>query len=312
VDQVDPDYATAVGRSINAGIDIVMVPSDYATFQRVLGSAVESGQVAQSRIDDAVARILRVKLEMGLFERPMPALQAALVGNDEDRALAREAVGRSLTVLKTSGDVLPVRTDADGPILVAGEGADDIGIQSGGWTITWQGSDGATTPGTTIAAGLQERLGDRVQVLSARKLTDAGHAPLGILVVAERPYAEGEGDSATLRPNERDLALLPVIRSKVDRLVVILVSGRPLVVPEVFDTADAVTEAWLPGSEGAGVADTLTGARAVEGRTPYTWPITPDDAPRTGKAPCDGAVFPVGYGLEADGSPLGPAPCGHR
>jgi len=94
--------------------------------------------------------------------------------------------------------------------------------------------------------------------------------------------------------------------------VVILVSGRPLVVPEVFDAADAVTEAWLPGSEGAGVADTLTGARAVEGRTPYTWPITPDDAPRTGKAPCDGAVFPVGYGLEADGSPLGPAPCGHR
>jgi beta-glucosidase len=103
-----------------------------------------------------------------------------------------------------------------------------------------------------------------------------------------------------------------VIRSKVDRLVVVIVSGRPLVVPEVFDAADAVVEAWLPGSEGAGVADTLTGARPFEGRTPYTWPITADDAPRTGKAPCDGAVFPVGYGLNADGSPLGPEACGHR
>ena len=312
VDQVDPDYATAVARSINAGIDMVMVPSDYATFQRVLGSAVESGQVATARIDDAVSRILRVKIEMGLLERPMPALQAALVGNGDDRALAREAVGRSLTLLKTSAGLLPLRADGDGPIFLAGEGADDIGIQSGGWTITWQGADGSTTEGTTIAAGLGERLGDHVQVLSARQLADAGHAPLGILVIAERPYAEGEGDSATLRPNERDLALLPVIRSKVDRLVVVLVSGRPLVVPEVFDAADAVVEAWLPGSEGQGVADTLAGARPFEGRTPYTWPITPDDAPRTGKAACDGAVFPAGYGLEADGSPLGPEACGHR
>ena len=117
------------------------------------------------------------------------------------------------------------------------------------------------------------------------------------------------GDSATLRPYERDLALLPLIRSKVDRLIVVLVSGRPLVVPDVFDAADAVVEAWLPGTEGAGIADALTGVRPIEGRLPYTWPVTPDDAPRTGKAACDGAVFPVGYGLAANGTMLGEAAC---
>ncbi len=309
VDQVDPDYATAVARSINAGIDMVMVPSDYAGFQQVLTDAVAGGTVPKTRIDDAVTRILRVKIEMGLLERPMPQLQAALVGNTDDRALAREAVGRSLTLLKTSGDLLPLSADGNGPILLAGPGADDIGIQSGGWTITWQGADGATTEGTTIAAGLRERLGERLQLVTASQLADAGHAPLGILVVAERPYAEGVGDSATLRPYERDLALLPLIRSKVDRLIVVLVSGRPLVVPDVFDAADAVVEAWLPGTEGAGVADALTGVRPIEGRLPYTWPVTPDDAPRTGKAACDGAVFPVGYGLAANGTMLGEAAC---
>src|SRR5262245_26763186 len=145
VDQVDPDYATALARSINAGIDMVMVPYDTALFQSTLTAAVDGGTVPQDRIDDAVRRILRVKLEMGLFEHPIPALEAAVVGAADHRALAREAVGRSMTLLKTAGDVLPLVVDGDGPVLLAGPGADDIGIQSGGWTITWQGSDGQTT-----------------------------------------------------------------------------------------------------------------------------------------------------------------------
>jgi beta-glucosidase len=307
VNQVDPDYATAVARSINAGIDMVMVPYDYGLFQRVMTEAVAAGEIPQDRIDDAVERILRVKMELGLFEEPTPALREDVVGSADDRSLAREAVGRSMTLLKTTGDVLPL--DGERQILLAGEGADDIGIQSGGWTISWQGSDGDTTPGTTVAQGLVDEFGDRVHLVSPRELNDAARTPIGILVVAERPYAEGEGDSERLRPFERDLELLPVMRSKVDRLIVVLLSGRPLVVPEVFETADAVVAAWLPGTEGAGVADVLAGTRAFEGRTPYTWPISPDDAPRTGKGACDGAVFPAGYGLAADGRLLGEAAC---
>lgn len=309
VNQVDPDYAAAVTRSINAGIDMVMVPYDYGLFERTMADAVAAGDITDERIDDAVGRIVRVKMELGLFEATMPVLRADAVGSAEDRALAREAVGRSMTLLKTAPGVLPLAPGGDGEILLAGDGADDIGIQSGGWTISWQGSDGDTTPGTTIAQGLAEELGDRVRRVSPRELNDAADAPTGILVVAERPYAEGEGDSETLRPFERDLDLLPVMRSKVDRLIVVLLSGRPLVVPEVFDTADAVVAAWLPGTEGAGVADVLTGVRPFEGRTSYTWPISPDDAPRTGKEACDGAVFPGGYGLAADGTLLGGAAC---
>ena len=230
-----------------------------------------------ARIDDAVARILGSEVAIGLLERPMPALQAALVGNDDDRALAREAVGRSLTLLKTSGDVLPMPADGDGPILLAGEGANDIGIQSGGWTISWQGEDGATTEGTTIAAGLHERAGRSSSSCSPPASSPtAGHAPLRHS--SSSPSGRTPKVWATPRrsgPTERDLTLLPVIRSKVDRHVIVLVSGRPLVVPEVFDAADAVVEAWLPGSEGGGVADALTGARSFEGRTPYTWPMTP-------------------------------------
>ncbi|HEX5014024.1 MAG TPA: glycoside hydrolase family 3 protein [Candidatus Limnocylindrales bacterium] len=307
INQVDSDYTTAVTQSINAGIDMVMVPYDYTLFQRVLTDVVAGGGVAQERIDDAVARILRVKFEMGLFEQPMPDLRETLVGAADHRTLAREAVARSMTLLKTTGDVLPLRGDAD--VLLAGAGADDIGIQSGGWTISWQGSDGEITPGTSIAEGLVEEFGDRVRLVTPRELNDAAPAKVGVLVIAERPYAEGVGDSAVLRPFQRDVDLLPVMRSKVDRLIVLLVSGRPLVVPEVFETADAVVAAWLPGTEGAGVADVLAGKRPFEGRTPYTWPVAPDDAPRTGKDACDGAVFPAGYGLAADGRLLGEQPC---
>ena len=131
----------------------------------------------------------------------------------------------------------------------------------------------------------------------------------GIVVVAEPPYAEGVGDSATLALPEADLATIERVRPMVDRLVVVILSGRPVMVDRILPTADAVVAAWLPGTEGAGIGDVLFGDRAFTATTPYAWPLTPDDAPRTGKAACDGAVFPAGYGLDASGAPLGLPAC---
>jgi len=306
VDQVDPDYATAVARSIEAGIDMVMVPSDGPRFQDVVHAGLAAGTIQGSRIDDAVRRILRVKFEMGLFEHPMPPDgNAAAVGSDADRALARQAVAASLVLLKASPGALPI--GAADSVLLAGNGADDIGLQSGGWTISWQGSAGDTTPGTTIAAALGERLGDRLTFGGVRAVPADARADVGIVVLAEPPYAEGVGDSATL--TLPDAALVKSIRPKVDRLVVVILSGRPVILDDILPQADAVVAAWLPGTEGAGVADVLLGDAPFAGTSPYTWPKTAGDAPRTGKAPCAGAVFPRGYGLDTMGQSLGPAAC---
>ena len=201
------------------------------------------------------------------------------------------------------------RCPATGDVLLAGSGADDIGLQSGGWTISWQGASGPTTPGTTIADDLRARLGDRLVDAGVRAIPEGTHAKTGIVVVAEPPYAEGVGDSATLALPEADLATIDAVRPLVDRLVVVILSGRPVMLDRILPAADAVVAAWLPGTEGAGVGDVLFGDRPFTATTPYTWPLTPDDAPRTGKAACDGAVFPMGYGLDASGAPLGPAAC---
>ena len=286
---------------------MVMVPSDGQRFQDAVRTGLAAGTIQPSRIDDAVLRILRVKFELGLFEHPMPPDgNAAAVGSAADRAIARTAVAESLVLLKTSANALPIRPGDT--VLLAGSGADDIGLQSGGWTISWQGSSGDITTGTTIADALRERLGDRLTMVTAPVDIKAGtRANVGIVVFAEPPYAEGMGDSRTL-----SLAIgnvLETIRPKVDRLVVVILSGRPVILDDILPLADAVVAAWLPGTEGSGVADVLLGDAPFRGTTPYTWPRTPDDAPRTGKAACDGAVFPMGYGLDASGKTLGPAAC---
>ena len=310
IDQLTPDYDTAVAQAISAGIDMAMVPYDGKRFEGAVRAGIQDGNILESRVDDAVRRILRVKFELGLFEHAMPpADRTADVGSDADRALAREAAARSVVLLKTKPAVLPLDPDETGAILLAGRGADDIGLQSGGWTITWQGSSGDITPGTSIAAALTARLGDRVKFDPAGRFPAGTHARSGIVVVAEPPYAEGEGDSATLALPDGDLALVDTMRGMVDRLIVVILSGRPVMLDRIAPAADAIVAAWLPGTEGTGVADVLVGDQPFSATTPYTWPRTPDDAPRTAKGPCDGARFPVGFGLEADGDRLGPAPC---
>jgi beta-glucosidase len=308
VDQIVPgDYPASLGQAINAGIDLVMVPTDYVRFITTMKSLVQAGTIKQDRIDDAVARILRVKFEMGLFEKPMPAPgKESAVGSDAARAIARTAVAESGVLLKTSPGVLPIASGKK--VLLAGEGADDVGIQSGGWTITWQGSSGQVTPGTTLNAALGARLGADLTYDRNGTFPAGTKADIGIVVVAERPYAEGVGDSSTLALPNGDVALVAKMRPHVTTLVVVVMSGRPMMLDDL-SSADAVVAAWLPGTEGAGLADVLLGDKPFVGTTPYTWPTTPADAPRVGKAACDGAVYPVGYGLDATGKLLGPAAC---
>ena len=227
----------------------------------------------------------------------MPAEDDAQLGSDHDRTLAREAVGKSAVLLKTTAGLLPLAT-GDGDVLLAGSGADDIGTQSGGWTITWQGSTGPTTPGTTIADDLRARLGDHLVYSGVRAIPAGTHAKTGIVVVAEPPYAEGKGDSATLALPADDLATIAEVRPMVDRLVVVVLSGRPVMLDAILPAADAVVAAWLPGTEGAGVGDVLFGDRPFTATTPYTWPKTPNDAPRTGKERVRRRGLPAGLRIE--------------
>jgi beta-glucosidase len=294
IDLIDADYDRAVATAINAGIDMAMVPYDAPRFIASLTRAVESGAVPRERIADAVRRILRVKFTMGLFERPFgdDAL-LPLVGDASSRLLAREAAAASLVLLQNDGAVLPLANDI-GTIFVAGSGADDIGRQSGGWTIEWQGGEGAITEGTTILEAIREaapgaQITFRGRGNFASVLDDAG-APLvadvGIVVVSEPPYAEQMGDSAVLGLSGRDLNAVANTRAQAERLIVVVLSGRPLPMPEIFAQADAVVAAWLPGSEGAGVADGLFGVTPFSGRLPFAWPGAGGEA-----------LFPVGYGL---------------
>jgi beta-glucosidase len=307
VDQVNADYATAVATSISAGVDMVMVPYDYVRFQQAVRAGLERETITQERIDDAVARILTVKLEAGLFEEPMPSTPRSVVGSSADRELARRAVAASAVLLRTSAATLPIARDATG-VLLAGSAADDIGTQLGGWSITWQGGTGPTTDGTTLRAALGDTLGTRLRYDATADFPAGIHAPVGVVVVAEPPYAEGFGDSATLALPALDLAVVARLRPLVDTLIVVIYSGRPVMLDDLA-AADTVVAAWLPGTEASGIADVLLGTVPFAGTTPYTWPASPADAPRTGKAACDGALFPAGFGLDGAGANLGPAAC---
>ena len=309
VDQIDPtDYPASVKAAINAGEDMIMVPADYEKFQSTLKALVGSNDVAQSRIDDAVTRILRVKFEMGLFENPMPPSGGwGDVGSPANRQIARTAVSESAVLLKTSPGVLPVSVASS--MLLAGVGADDIGVASGGWTLSWQGQAGNVTAGTTLKAALDAKLGSKLTYNAGGDFAAGTHASVGVVVVAERPYAEGVGDSSTLELPSGDLAVIAKVRPHVDKLIVVIISGRPVMLSGIAKPADAVVAAWLPGTEGEGLADVLLGTRPFTGATPYTWPRSPTDAPRAGKAACQGAVYPYGYGLDATGRLLGPPAC---
>jgi beta-glucosidase len=298
IDQITDDYYEAVVTAINAGIDMNMVPYEYGRFIDTLTDAVESGDVPMGRIDDAVRRILTVKYEMGLFDHPFSDESLLTeVGSEAHRALAREAVSKSLVLLKNDDDALPLSKETPS-INVAGPGADDIGMQCGGWTIEWQGETGDITPGTTILEAIQST----VSADTAVEYNAFGHfegpADVCIAVIGEEPYAEGQGDSDSLSLTIGDKRMLRRLPAQCDRIAVVLVSGRPLIVTDYLDEWDAFVAAWLPGTEGQGVADVLFGDVAFSGQLPYTWPRSVDQLPLNAlKESGEEPLFPFGYGL---------------
>lgn len=305
IDQVYPDdYKTAIERSINAGMDMGMVTNQYRAFIQHLTELVEEGRVPMERIDDAVRRILRVKFAMGLMDSTRSHLAdtslQAQFGSDEHRAVARDAVRQSLVLLKNEGDVLPLSKTAS-RIYVAGKSADDIGNQSGGWTIEWQGASGEVTPGgTTILQAIRNAVGEETEVPYSADGSGAEGADVGILVVGETPYAEGVGDireSAQLALSEEDVAAFNTMKAAGIPVVVVLVSGRPMIIGEVLDEADAFIAAWLPGTEGDGVADVLFGDYNPTGKLPYTWPRTAEQLPLSLDDEDADPLFAYGYGL---------------
>lgn len=312
IDQIADNHYDSVVAAINAGVDMNMVPYDYDLFIFALTRAVEKGDVSMERIDDAVRRILRVKFKLGLFEHPFADESLlATVGSEEHRELAREAVQKSLVLLKNEDRALPIAQDTP-VIFVAGVAADDIGTQCGGWTIEWQGAPGNITEGTTILDAIKATVSQDTFVqfnkfAKYNNITDDSGNPLiadvGIAVVGEKPYAEGVGDSADLALSEADVNLIERLRERSKKLVVILISGRPLIITAQLPLADAFVAAWLPGTEGQGVADVLFGAVPSTGKLPYTWPRTVEQIPfdfdhlGTGD---DAPLFPFGYGLQTD------------
>jgi beta-glucosidase len=306
IDQLDGQRGftqAEVATAVNAGIDMVMVPTDWRLFLSYLKAAVQAGQIPLSRIDDANRRILTRKFELGLFEHPYADRSyAATIGSAAHRALAREAVRRSQVLLKNGGGVLPL-SKVGGKIFVAGKSADDLGNTSGGWTVSWQGASGNTVPGTTILQGIRTAVGSATTVTYQRDGAGVdGSYRAAIAVVGETPYAEGAGDRpGSMALDATDLATLNRLRASGVPVVVVLVSGRPLDIAAQIGGWTALLAAWLPGSEGAGVADVLFGDHAPTGKLPVTWMRSASQQP-INDGDGQAALFPYGYGLTYEGS----------
>ncbi len=314
MDQIDPgDYYKSVVASVNAGVDMCMVPDNYILFTTEMKQAVANGDISSGRIDDAVSRILRAKFMLGLFEHPYsnPDFQAT-VRSQAHLELARQAVHESMVLLKNDNHALPL--DKNIPVLlVSGIGANNTGLQSGGWTLGWQGTNNSDVIGSTILDGIKSLVSANTQVIyrSGGNFDDYQEvAPAGIVVIAEKTYAEGVGDLADLTLSKDDVEMINNMRPKVKNLIVLLISGRPRVITDQYQTADAWVAAWLPGSEGDAVADVLFGADPFVGKTPYSWPRSNAQLPinennSEGKTGCSAPLFPFGYGLgQAGGTPI--------
>ncbi|CAI0388395.1 unnamed protein product [Linum tenue] len=278
----DANYSYSVEAGISAGIDMVMTPYEFRKFIRTLTYQVEKGIIPMTRIDDAVARILRVKFTMGLFENPYADVEmGSQLGSEEHRELAREAVRKSLVLLKNDdtgrrGPSLPL-PKYGAKILVAGTHANNLGYQCGGWTMQWQGQSGNNiTQGTTILSAIASTVDPSTEVLysvdPSAELIELGNFSHAIVVVGEVPYAEFDGDNGNLTIPEPGLTTISNVCDRVVSCVVVLVSGRPLVLePHLLSKIHALVAAWLPGTEGQGVADLLFGDWPFTGRLPRTW-----------------------------------------
>lgn len=290
---------------INAGIDMVMaVDGDLEGFQNGLKEAVSSGVVPLTRIKDAVRRILRQKFRLGLFDKPFPDSKLInKIGLKKHREVARQAVRESLVLLKNEDNILPLNRDAK--IVVVGEFGDNSGLQSGGWTVNWQGTNENYRGATTILEGFNKI--SSVEVAYDKDGIGNNDADIAVIVVGETPYAEFFGDIGG-EINAYQLTLTEIHQNYIDtyiklgkKIVVVLVCGRPLVVSPQIDQSDAFVVAWLPGSEGHGIAEVLYGEYEFKGKLPHSWPKSVDDYNgKYGPNFWDDTIhplFPLGFGL---------------
>ncbi|GMI84595.1 hypothetical protein like AT5G20950 [Hibiscus trionum] len=302
------NYTYSIEAGIQAGIDMVMVPFNYTEFIDGLTFLVKNNVIPIGRINDAVKRILRVKFAMGLFENPLADYSLVdQLGSQEHRELAREAVRRSLVLLKNgkSADnpLLPLPKKAS-KILVAGSHADNLGYQCGGWTIEWQGSSGNNlTIGTTILSAIKNTVDSSTNVVYAENpdtgFIKSNNFSYAIVLVGEYPYAETNGDSMNLTiPDPGPTTITNVCGAL--KCVVVVISGRPVVIEPYVDSMDALVAAWLPGTEGQGVADVLFGDYGFSGKLPRTWFKTVDQLPMNVGDPHYDPLFPFGFGLTTE------------
>jgi len=302
IDQISPDYKKDVEIAVNAGIDMIMLTDKYPELFKDLKELVDEGKIPKSRIDDAVTRILRVKFALGLMDKDRSPLADRSLhksfGSDEHRAVARQAVRELLVLLKNEKKTLPLSKKA-ARIHVGGRGADSLGMQCGGWTIDWQGKiDNVVPGGTTILAAIKDAAKD-ARVTYSTDGKGAEGADVGVVVIGEKPYAEWQGDSVDLSLAKEDVEAVAAMKKAGVPVVVVLLSGRPLILGDVLDRADALVAAWLPGSEGGGVADVLFGDIKPTGKLSRTWPRSMSQLPiniNNSDAKYD-PLFKYGFGL---------------
>jgi beta-glucosidase len=307
-------------QAIDAGLDIYMAPDSWKGIWESTLREVKSGAIPMARLDDAVRRVLRVKFRAGIFDAVKPsqrpyAGQYDQLGSPDHRAVARQAVQESLVLLKNAGSLLPLKPGAN--ILVAGDGADNIAKQAGGWTLSWQGT--GTTPAdfphaTSIWRGIKDEMkaaGGSATLSVGGQFTAKPDA--AIVVFGENPYAEFQGDRGDVAfddPSTVDnLATMKRLKAAGVPVVAVFLSGRPLWVNPWLNASDAFVAAWLPGSEGEGVADVLFGRARFRGRLPSSWPKCPDQSPLNVGDPGYDPLFAYGFGLTThDKGELAPLP----
>jgi beta-glucosidase len=297
INQIDPSFTECVKRSVNAGIDMIMVPYEFKKCFLAIKGLVEKKEIPQERIDDAARRIITAKFRLGVFEHPFTDSRLTKeIGSQAHRNVARDAVRKSIVLLKNSNNILPLSKNIP-RLLVAGKAANDIGIQCGGWTITWQGSPGNTTIGTTILDGIKQTVSSDTKVDYSVDGYSTGSYNAAIVVIGELPYAEMYGDEASLGISTIDADMIAGISRRGIPVIVVIVSGRPLIITNFIGIWNAALAAWLPGSEGTGLADVIFGDYKPTGKLSYTWPKSMEQISiNYGNAKYD-PLFPFGFGL---------------
>ena len=301
LDQLGSDYKTNIATSVNAGMDMIMVTDKYQICFNNLVALVNEGKVPLSRVDDAVTRILRVKSTMGLLKPnpdvAAPSYLAGTFGSSSHRELARQAVRQSLVLLKNENGTLPLSKNI-ARLAVSGSGTDDTGRQCGGWTVVWQGQTGNVVPGaTSILSAIRRIVSPQTEVIYSRDGETSPNADVNLVIIGETPYAEYKGDARDLSLPASDVATINRAKQTGKPTVVMLVSGRPMILGDALNGVDSFVAAWLPGSEGQGVADMLFGDYNPSAKLPVVWPRSMDQLPINLTNGKPNAQFDYGFGL---------------